>query len=96
MREHTQRLAECADKAGSATPVPTCPDWTVTTLVEHVGQTHHWVLEIVERRITDPEWFALVLTRRLPLTDGDADHVSVDGDIDLARHWLQHTAHISD
>src|SRR5690348_13072623 len=34
--------------------VPTTPGWTITDLVEHVGQTQHWVAEIIERRITDP------------------------------------------
>jgi uncharacterized protein (TIGR03083 family) len=34
--------------------VPTAPKWTVTDLVAHVGQTQHWVEEIIERRITDP------------------------------------------
>jgi uncharacterized protein (TIGR03083 family) len=34
--------------------VPTAPQWTVTDLVRHVGQTQHWVAEIIERRITDP------------------------------------------
>ena len=37
----------------------------------------------------------LVLTRRLPLTDGEATNVSVDGDADLAQHWLDNTAHVS-
>src|SRR5689334_9299956 len=54
LRDHTRRLAECARAAGSQAPVPTCPDWTVTSLVEHVGQTQHWVSEIIERRVTDP------------------------------------------
>jgi uncharacterized protein (TIGR03083 family) len=38
-------------------PAPLCrpaPEWTVTELVEHVGQTQHWVAEMIERRITDP------------------------------------------
>ena len=54
IQEHTRRLAECASAAGGEAPAPTCPGWTVTSLVEHVGQTQHWVSEIVERRITDP------------------------------------------
>jgi uncharacterized protein (TIGR03083 family) len=37
----------------------------------------------------------LVLTRRVPLTDPAANNITVDGDIDLARHWVQHTAHVS-
>ena len=58
---HTKRMGECASKAGSEALIPTCPDWTMTNLVEHVGQTHHWVSEIIERRITDPS--------QLPSTD---------------------------
>lgn len=54
LTDHTERLAECARTAGSDALIPTCPDWTVTNLVEHVGQTLHWVSEIIERRITDP------------------------------------------
>jgi MDMPI C-terminal domain/Mycothiol maleylpyruvate isomerase N-terminal domain len=38
----------------------------------------------------------LILTRRLPLTDGQAHHVVIEGDVDLVRHWLQHTAHVAD
>jgi uncharacterized protein (TIGR03083 family) len=52
--EHTRRLAESAAAAGPDAPVPTTPKWTITDLVEHVGQTQHWVAEIIERRITDP------------------------------------------
>ena len=35
----------------------------------------------------------LTLTRRLPLTE--STDLSIDGDPDLARHWLDNTAHIS-
>jgi uncharacterized protein (TIGR03083 family) len=52
--EHTRRLAESAAAAGPDAVVPTAPNWTVTDLVEHVGQTQHWAAEIIERRITDP------------------------------------------
>jgi hypothetical protein len=37
----------------------------------------------------------LTLTRRLPLTDREAAGIKVDGDIDLAQHWLDNTAHVS-
>ncbi len=36
----------------------------------------------------------LVLTRRLPLADREAN-VSVDGDSDLAQDWIDNTAHVS-
>ena len=52
--EHTRRLAESAAAAGPDATVPTAPEWTITDLVEHVGQTQHWVAEMIERRITDP------------------------------------------
>lgn len=52
--DHTRRLAESAAAAGPDAAVPTAPQWTVTDLVEHVGQTQNWVAEIIERRIADP------------------------------------------
>ena len=52
--EHTRRLAGSAAAAGPDAAVPTAPGWTITELVEHVGQTQHWVAEIIEKRITDP------------------------------------------
>src|SRR3954452_3859029 len=52
--EHTRGLAESAAAAGPDAAVPTTPGWTIAESVEHVGQTQHWVAEIIERRITDP------------------------------------------
>src|SRR3954463_10100025 len=52
--EHTRGLAESAAAAGPDAAVPTTPGWTVADLVGHVGQSQHWVAEIIERRITDP------------------------------------------
>jgi len=52
--EYTRRLAESAIAAGPDAAVPTTPKWTVTSLVEHVGQTQNWAAEIIERRIADP------------------------------------------
>ena len=37
----------------------------------------------------------LTLTGRFPLTDLGATDISVDGDTDLAQHWLDNTAHVS-
>jgi hypothetical protein len=36
----------------------------------------------------------LTLTRRLPLAD--ATGIRVEGETDLARHWIDNTAHDSD
>jgi len=35
--------------ADMAAPVPTCPDWTVKDLAEHLGGIHRWVAHMVER-----------------------------------------------
>jgi hypothetical protein len=183
--EHTRRLAESAAAAGPHAAVPTTPEWTIADLVEHVGQTQHWVLNetvvhgfdaanaagrpadidadiaaalisnhlamltspawemqrsesarairgtgqtlqwlatdtvddagawFVERRPDGARWqprsqqadvtvsgparsLLLILTRRLPLTDREATDTSVDGDTDLAQHWIDNTAHVSD
>ncbi|WP_329030677.1 MULTISPECIES: maleylpyruvate isomerase family mycothiol-dependent enzyme [unclassified Streptomyces] len=33
--------------------VPTCPDWTLRELAEHVGRAHRWAGEIVRTRATE-------------------------------------------
>jgi uncharacterized protein (TIGR03083 family) len=37
----------------------------------------------------------LTMTRRLPLTDREATGITIEGDLDLAQHWLDSTAHVS-
>ena len=54
--EHTRRLAESAAAAGPDAAVPTTPEWTITDLVQHVGQTQHWVAKI--RRSTGFDYFS--------------------------------------
>ncbi|XVV09118.1 maleylpyruvate isomerase family mycothiol-dependent enzyme [Actinoplanes sp. CA-131856] len=53
--DHTHRLAAAATAAGPGTVVPTAPEWTVTDLVAHIGQTQHWVADIFEQQVTDLE-----------------------------------------
>ena len=52
--DQTAQLAETARRAAVDAPVPTCPEWTLRQLVEHIGQTQHWVASIVEKRVSDP------------------------------------------
>lgn len=68
--EHTRRLAQSAATAGPDAAVPTAPQWTITGLVEHVGQTQHWVAEIIERRITDPTQLPMQFAQ-LPADPGE-------------------------
>jgi len=45
-------LAEALADADVTLPVPTCPDWTLWQLVEHLGRAHRWAARIVSRRLT--------------------------------------------
>jgi uncharacterized protein (TIGR03083 family) len=42
-----ERLADAAESAGPSAPVPTCPEWTVADLVEHIGGVHRWAAAMV-------------------------------------------------
>ncbi|MFI9503502.1 maleylpyruvate isomerase family mycothiol-dependent enzyme [Nocardia sp. NPDC052566] len=68
--DHTRALAESAAAAGPGATVPTAPQWTITDLVEHVGQTQNWVAEIIERRITDPTQLPMEMAE-LPADPGE-------------------------
>ena len=52
--DQTAQFAETAGRAAVDAPVPTCPEWTLSQLVEHVGQTQHWAASLVETRVSDP------------------------------------------
>jgi uncharacterized protein (TIGR03083 family) len=56
--------------------VPTCPDWTVADLVEHVGIAHRWVAVMVERRV------------RRPITKAEADDRDIPSDPNERLAWL--------
>jgi uncharacterized protein (TIGR03083 family) len=56
LREQTAALAAAVDGADlGAERVPTCPEWTIKDLVEHVGAAHRWSLDLVEARAAGPE-----------------------------------------
>ena len=40
--EQTSTFADWVDGRDAATPVPTCPKWTLADLVDHVGATSAW------------------------------------------------------
>lgn len=40
-------FVDAAEKAGFDAPVPTCPEWTVRELVQHVGYVHRWAAAYV-------------------------------------------------
>ncbi len=45
-------LAAAADEAGLAATVPTCPGWTVSDLVLHIGEVHRWATAAVASEAT--------------------------------------------
>ena len=47
-----RRSAELLEQLAPDAPIPTCPEWKVTDLVEHVGVIHRWVAEMVRTRST--------------------------------------------
>jgi uncharacterized protein (TIGR03083 family) len=50
------RMASAAEEADPATPVSTCPGWTLAKLVKHAGIVHRWATQIVATRSS--EWIA--------------------------------------
>ncbi len=47
-------FAEALADADPQQRVPTCPDWTLHQLVDHVGQVHRWATAVVARPATTP------------------------------------------
>jgi uncharacterized protein (TIGR03083 family) len=48
----TERIAAIDAAVAPTRPVPTCPDWTFTDLLTHVGRAHRWAAQIIEQRLT--------------------------------------------
>ena len=45
-------LAEAAERAGLAAPVPSCPAWQVRDLVRHLSYVHRWAAAYVAEQIS--------------------------------------------
>jgi uncharacterized protein (TIGR03083 family) len=50
------RFVEAVEFADPATPVPTCPGWTIAELVKHHGTTHRWIEYILRHRAKKRVW----------------------------------------
>jgi uncharacterized protein (TIGR03083 family) len=44
------RFVEVAGEADLATPLPTCPGWTVADLLRHLGTIYHWMTWVIATR----------------------------------------------
>jgi uncharacterized protein (TIGR03083 family) len=74
--DQTQAFGELIRGADPATPVPTCPDWTLRQLFRHVGRGNRWAAQIVAER------------RSQPLNPRDVRDGRPPGDVDAAIDWL--------
>ena len=50
----TDSFGDLVRDADPATPIPTCPDWTLKQLFRHVARGNYWSAQIVEDRLTEP------------------------------------------
>ena len=48
-----ERFALAMNGVNNATPVESCPGWSVLDVAEHLGTVHRWADELVRRRSTD-------------------------------------------
>lgn len=54
IERETARLAEVARGVDPATPVPSCPGWTVADLTRHVGSLQRWFSSLLSRLVQEP------------------------------------------
>ena len=81
MLEQTSVFASWVRDADPGLPVPSCPDWTLADLVEHVGATQQWVAALTEGRITDPQAaFALTWEKAPALPAASTDWLQGSAD----------------
>lgn len=48
--EELERFAAALESAGVTALVPTCPEWTIAQLSEHLGTIHRWATRLVASR----------------------------------------------
>ncbi|MEV0375021.1 maleylpyruvate isomerase family mycothiol-dependent enzyme [Streptomyces sp. NPDC050636] len=65
----TTRFTAVLAGADLATPVPTCPDWTLADLVKHTGSVQRWFSALLHARIQEPPRSREVDLRLPPRTD---------------------------
>ena len=51
--DENDAFADVLRDADPATPVPTCPGWTLRHLLRHVGRGHRWSAQIIGDRLTE-------------------------------------------
>ncbi|MEU3824996.1 maleylpyruvate isomerase family mycothiol-dependent enzyme [Streptomyces sp. NPDC029080] len=54
VERETRRFAETVSGADPASPVPSCPDWTLADLTRHVGALQRWFCTLLTRQVQEP------------------------------------------
>ncbi|MFI6151263.1 maleylpyruvate isomerase family mycothiol-dependent enzyme [Kitasatospora sp. NPDC051170] len=54
VQAETARLVTAVRSADPATPIPTCPDWTLADLLRHTGSVQRWFTALLLQRIQQP------------------------------------------
>ena len=54
LTDQTELLRAVVREADPATPVPTCPGWTIGALVRHLAGGQRWAAEVVATRAPEP------------------------------------------
>ena len=49
IRDNAAALVDATDRAGLDARVPSCTDWSVADLLEHIGYVHRWAAANLER-----------------------------------------------
>jgi uncharacterized protein (TIGR03083 family) len=57
VRSESAALVAAAEAAGVDAAVPSCPEWTVSDLLAHIGRVQNWAASVLERRATEPVRF---------------------------------------
>jgi uncharacterized protein (TIGR03083 family) len=79
------RFASALALADFAAPVPSCPEWSVADLAEHLGTVHRWAHELVRLRAT----------KRIARIPTDVAAVDVEW-LRSGGHALAHTLRAAD
>ncbi|TVZ83143.1 maleylpyruvate isomerase family mycothiol-dependent enzyme [Streptomyces sp. BK340] len=53
VEQETARFAEVAEGVDPASPVPSCPDWTMADLTRHVGSLQRWFSTLLTRLVQE-------------------------------------------
>lgn len=56
LQVNVRRFVETVRAVDPATPVPTCPGWTIADLTRHHAVAHRWAAHLVRHRVTESVW----------------------------------------